>query len=392
MRVLYVSSVDISVPYGPGVNERGFIRDMVQKLGDEFQALIPKPLYTELNDMPRGPVNFTTYGLGSRSYRGFLEARTLGAVTACRMAKNFKPDFLAMRIGALPICELLVAKSLPGIPYALKTAGSGDMSRFYERNTGADILRSMDNKIRNRLINGAAQIDVVSSDQARSFVEHYPAVTGRVEVIPNGVDVELFNDEKRDESRTKFGWEKKDIVIGYVGGFPMYRGGREVIDLVSKFQDRDVYGVVVGDSGQAESCKLYAEKSGVADRMLITGQIDYLALPFIMSGLDVGISALRQNERHESEQKVRQYLATGAYVIGTQGSNDFLKGVEFASVVEDEDSDTLAQALKKFLNFHYKQRQGLRESARHFAHQKLATPRLNDIRMESWKKHCILDY
>ena len=49
--ILYISSVDVSIGNGPGVNEREFILALYRAIGDRAHFLIPRPADV-VADMP----------------------------------------------------------------------------------------------------------------------------------------------------------------------------------------------------------------------------------------------------------------------------------------------------------------------------------------------------
>ena len=42
-RILYTSFVDLSIPYGPGVNELVFIKDLLGRYQENLHVVIPRP-------------------------------------------------------------------------------------------------------------------------------------------------------------------------------------------------------------------------------------------------------------------------------------------------------------------------------------------------------------
>jgi hypothetical protein len=86
-----------------------------------------------------------------------------------------------------------------------------------------------------------------------------------------------------------------------------------------------------------------------------------------------------------SEQKVRQYLATGLCVVGTTGSNDFLRGRDFARIVETEDPEETVGAVASFFDRGRKELAALSKKARNFADSELSYSQRNERRIELWE-------
>ena len=387
-RILYTSFVDISIPYGPGINETGFLKDMLTRYGENLHAVIPRPSRGMPAELATLNSTYLTLSRSSRNPFGWFEARTVGAIPLWNAVRKFNPDLVVMRPGVLPIPQALIAL-LFKVPYVLKTAGDGRHAQFFKRNGIRRALKYFDQAILKYVFANARCIDVVSELQLRNLTSHYPWVGEHIYVIDNGADFESFDSAKYTDSKKSLGLDDASIVIGYVGNFPMRRGGKEVIDVVAALKsDSRVRGLVVGDSGEAELCREYARDRGVADLVVIYGEADYSIVPRLIAAIDCGLSILKLEERGASEQKVRQYLASGSCVVGTAGSNDFLRGYDFARVVETDESAEVIAAVTDIIAGGQPAIAELCRKARDFAGAGLTISSRNDRRLQYWAE-CI---
>lgn len=383
-RILYTTLVDLSLPYGPGVNERGFVRDMLARYGDRFHAVVPKPARGLPEELVGLSATLIPSGSSVRTAAGWAQANSLGTIAVPRAIRRFRPDLVVMRTGAFVIPHYRVSRTTC-LPYVVKTAGDVSFRAFYGRSRLRRRLRSLNDRMFERLLDGALCIDVVSSQQRDLVIQMHPDLESRVHVVENGVDLELFGTERRAASRQKLGFAASDLVVGYVGGLPMQRGGKEVVDVVAGLIERyRVRGLIVGDSGEADACRRYAESRSVSQDVVVYGEVDYGEVPDLMASMDVGISILRGRERENSEQKVRQYLATGLCVVGTAGSNDFLRGQDFARVVDGDHLEEIIDATTSLLDLGRDNLLRLGLTARRFAEANLSLARQNERRIELW--------
>jgi len=384
-----MSLVDISVPYGPGVNERGFIKDMARRFEENFKAAIPRPSMGLPLELRHTNISYLNYSKSSRNAFGWLELRLAGCLRMRSIIKTFQPDFIVMRVSALSLPQYFGA-ILTKIPFALKTAGAGRFESFYKVSIPRRIMAGSNEYIFRTLLNKSVLIDVVSDMQRISLITKYPQIKDKTCVVDNGVDFELFSSGNGVEKRNKLGIDYNHFVFGYVGGFPFSRGGKEVIDLIKYFKGSlPVMGLIVGDSGEAVKCKQYSLHLGVADLVTITGQVDYMEVPDLMNAIDIGLSILRPDKIHASEQKVRQYLAAGLSVIGTQGSNDFLRGYDFAQVVTGVDMQEIIKAASTLLA---EGRSGLKRRATHaknFIQKNHTIESKSNLRLKLWSEAII---
>ena len=143
---------------------------------------------------------------------------------------------------------------------------------------------------------------------------------GEVEVIPNGVDTELFK-PRMSVMRKRLGIDN-EFVLGYVGVL------REWVDLSIVFDAirtlDNVKLIIVGEEGLlAENIGL-AEKLGVKDKVIFVGTVQYERVPDFVSAMDACLIPFRKYEvTHEAVPlKLFEYLACAKPVISSR-----IKGV-----------------------------------------------------------------
>jgi glycosyltransferase involved in cell wall biosynthesis len=384
-RLLYSSTVDISISNGPGVNERGFIKDMGKRFNKNFKAVIPRPSKGLPEDLSKVNIGYLNYFRSSRNSAGWIETRLVGIFRLRLIISEFKPDFIVMRLGALCLPQYFAIQG-NSIPFALKT-NSDNFKSFYAVNSLRKISFGINEYLVKIMRKKATAIDVANNIQFNAINEKFPHIKNRLKIIENGVDIEMFSSIQGNRIRKKYKIAKDDIVIGYVGSFPMQRGGKEVIDLVYHLhQSFPIKGIIVGDSGEADDCRKYTNDFKISDLVTITGEIDYSEVPDIMSAMDIGLSILRPDKQYASEQKVRQYLASGLCVIGTKGSNDFLKGFNFARVVSGNDITEIIEATVSLIANDRNQLKYLGNRAKQFAKEKLSIESRNNYRLNLWNR------
>lgn len=382
-KLLYTSFVDVGVPYGPGVNELSFIRDMRRRLGDGFMAVIPTPQREDMVAEMRAAGAEFLCSASVRTVPGWVEARTLGFTRLQRVVRMFKPDLVVMRPGSFSFPQLWIKRV--GYPYVLKTAGDGNFDRFYQRGRLRRITAGHNERQFAELLAGCMCVDVVSEMQLSALESRYPEARGKAYHIDNGVDTEVFGAMDRNQARQALGFGADDVVIGYVGNFPERRGGREVVEAVSALRERfPVKGLIVGDSGEAEACRSLAARLGVSDRVNVVGEVEYARVPAFMAAMDVGFSIRRRAEQNCAELKVRQYLASGMCLVGTAGSNDFLIGQPFARIVDDESLGPISEACQELLSHGRGEIERLGVMARDYAVKNLSVEKINRQRMDLW--------
>lgn len=168
-----------------------------------------------------------------------------------------------------------------------------------------------------------------------SLKETYKIPEEHSELIPNGVDTELFkNDPNAKEELGLNGF-----IVGYVGVLRCWVDLRPVFEAL-KYLDNEIKLLVVGSEGNFQENKELAKKYGVADRVIFTGMVPYTQVPKYVSAMDVGIIPFASNEVSQNALPIKlfEYLACEKPVISSElgpVKSKFSEDVLFASSCED---------------------------------------------------------
>jgi len=143
----------------------------------------------------------------------------------------------------------------------------------------------------------------------------YNIPDGKCEVIPNGVDTELF----RNYGDTKEELGLEGFIVGYVGVL------REWVDLEPVFRalrdlNKEIKMVVVGKEGQFKENVELAKNCGVYDRVTFMGMVPYSQVPKYISAMDVCLIPFKRGAISENALplKLFEYMACEKPVISTE--------------------------------------------------------------------------
>ena len=143
----------------------------------------------------------------------------------------------------------------------------------------------------------------------------YTIPNAKCELIPNGVDTNLF----RNYGDTKEELGLEGFIIGYVGVL------REWVDLEQVFMalrdlDEGINMVVVGKEGQFKENVDLAKRYGVSDRVTFTGMVPYSQVPKYISAMDVCVIPFRSNaiSANALPLKLFEYMACEKPVISSK--------------------------------------------------------------------------
>ena len=189
--ILYISSVDISVGDGPGVNEREFILALYGTIKERSHFLIPEPL-ERLPDLPT-----SVYSLSSshqhHSPRRYLAHSMSTIRLADRILSKRQFDLLVFRLDLLPIAPLTITRK-HAIPFALKTLGQGQMKVIAERIKWplGQALGRVNQWLVKQMVKNAIAADTVSNWQQEYLQRTIKAEPGKIVNIDNAVNTHRF--------------------------------------------------------------------------------------------------------------------------------------------------------------------------------------------------------
>jgi glycosyltransferase involved in cell wall biosynthesis len=155
---------------------------------------------------------------------------------------------------------------------------------------------------------------------AKTLQDNYSIPDEKFELIPNGVNAELFRKVKSD-LREWLGLEDC-FVLGYVGVL------REWVDLTPVYQAirnlEDVKLLIVGEEGMLKENREIVRRYGVEDKVIFAGTVPYTKVPEYISAMDVCLIPFKHNaiSQNAVPLKLFEYMACEKSVISTR-----LKGV-----------------------------------------------------------------
>lgn len=384
-RILYISSVDVSIGNGPGVNEREFILALHRAIGDRAHFLIPQPA-DAVHDLPIGAC---TFSLPHRRHNPrYFPGHVLSQIRlANEILSRQEFDLLLFRLDVLPVAPLYITKKHQ-IPYALKTLGQGLMKALGERGRWlGKSLMGINRWLVIQLVTNALAADSVSVMQVEYLQRILGADPNKIVWIDNAVNTNRFFTSSTAEARRELGLTKFDPIVGYVGTRPWERGGMQLIEttppLLSKYPNLGL--VILGDGEGLDDLKKRAHELQVENQCLFTGYVPFHKVPLYVNSLDVGVSiSLRSDRRAASELKVRQYLACGKPVVISPGSNDFVAIENLGSIVQPTNLETIATELDRWLSLMADERSEFARKATEYVDDNLSIETAVAKRFELW--------
>jgi glycosyltransferase involved in cell wall biosynthesis len=183
----------------------------------------------------------------------------------------------------------------------------------------------------------------------RLLRDRFNVPEGLVHPLPDCVDLcrfdpDRFTPEAKTALRRQLGIPDGRPVVAYLGLLANYQGTDHLIQAAARLKRRgeEIHFLIMGFPGVSYYSSL-AQHLDVADRVTLTGAVNYDLAPFYLSLGDVTVSAKMSNS--EGSGKVLNYMAMGQPVVvyDSPVHREYL--AEWGVYVPPADIDGLAEAI-----------------------------------------------
>lgn len=387
-KILYVTSYDVTVVNGPGVNEREFVGALHRRLGDRAHFVLPRPRNPEVEIPPatftRG---FDTYSAGPYLLNEFSQMRVAGRLLATR-----EYDLVVFRLGLLPLSATWLTTRYR-VPYAVKTLSIGVFDGFRMQSGLMGLvgpaLAPLNEVLFRRILRKAVAVDTCTDADVAYFSQRFSLPLSQLRKVENATNTERFRPGDKLEARRLIGLERFDPLVGYVGGRPEMRGAVQLLEiaprLFQEFPDAGI--VVVGDGKAMPELRARAAELEQPDRFVFTGLVPYEEVHHYINALDVGVAfELKENIERigNSCQKVYQYVSCGIPVVAAPGGNEFLIEERLGSIVESDDYVSVYDAVAAWLRRAETREHSYRSRAADYASTALSVDGRMEERLRFW--------
>jgi D-inositol-3-phosphate glycosyltransferase len=199
------------------------------------------------------------------------------------------------------------------------------------------------------LAGDASRLLVTSARERENLVRYCDAAPEQIEVVPCGVDLDLFHPKPRASSRKRIGAGTNGTLLLYVGRFAPEKGLARLIQALAKpMPIRDLRLIVVGGDGPRDPAwQRMVELSracGVADRVEFRGRVEQAELPWYYSAADL----LSVPSSYESfGMAALEALACGVPVASTRvgAMEELLQDPQNGRLAQDFSPEAMARAI-----------------------------------------------
>ncbi len=215
----------------------------------------------------------------------------------------------------------------------------------------------------------ARRIICVSEPAKEHLVTIWGVNPDKIQVMPNGVDVELFG-ARHDarKARAALGLDREQIIC-FVGSFQLWHGLDLLVESFSQVHRDfpDTLLLLVGDGPARSAVEKSAVNHGVSRAVKITGLIPQAQVPMILAAVDIAVLPYPQlpGEIWFSPLKLYEYMAAGKAIVASRSGQiaEVIQDGRTGLLVKPGDAGELARAICRLL-IYPEERRTLGENAR----------------------------
>jgi glycosyltransferase involved in cell wall biosynthesis len=201
----------------------------------------------------------------------------------------------------------------------------------------------------------AHKVLCVSEPAKSHLVEVWGVDAGKIVVMPNGVDTQLFRPQNDTQTvRASLGLDGQPVV-SFVGSFQLWHGIEQLVESFARVLHEVPQArlLLVGDGPARPNVEDAVRRLGLASNVTITGLVPQAKIPEILAAVDVAVIPYPRlpKELWFSPLKLYEYMAAGKAIVAsasgqiTEVVQDGINGL----LVSPGDVDEFAQAIARLL-------------------------------------------
>jgi len=199
------------------------------------------------------------------------------------------------------------------------------------------------NKIFQGVVN---RITAVCEFSKRALVENDGFDAGKIQIVPNGIDVVNFRAAKESKQvRLDIGLKADDFVVGYVGRLHPEKNPQLIIKALPQILkvNKNVKALIVGDGELRSELVNLGKELNVSERTLFLGE--RYDIPDLLGAMDVFVMPSRSEA---ASVTILEAMAVGKPVIATNvgGNPELVEDKKTGVLIDDNSGSALADAVK----------------------------------------------
>ena len=186
---------------------------------------------------------------------------------------------------------------------------------IYEKSTGIkSIQRKVEKIINSKTLRTANKVLVSNNNTAEVIVNEYGVTPEKISIVPNGVDLSLFNGSRK----------KNPKKVVFAGAMYYHRGLDVLLEAIPKIIRKipDAKFILLGSGNELEKLKEIVLEKNLESSVEFKGWIDRENIPQNISDASIGIGPLRLTDvtSRALPIKVLEYMAVSLPIVAQKGT------------------------------------------------------------------------
>ena len=201
----------------------------------------------------------------------------------------------------------------------------------------------------------AQQVIAVTPQSKEVLVAEYGIETGKIAVIPDGANTDLFKPMDTNQARRQLNLSGADYFVTFAGILAAWQGVEYLIRSVPYILEEcpESKFVIVGDGPMKQGLIKLAKEVGASDRVAFTGRVPYDKVPLYINASNTCVAPFirERNEKIGVESlKIYEYAACGKAIVTSKLPGlEFIEQHKLGILVEPDSPQELAKAIIKLL-------------------------------------------
>jgi glycosyltransferase involved in cell wall biosynthesis len=197
----------------------------------------------------------------------------------------------------------------------------------------------------------ATSIVTISKYSVEKIQQHYNVNPEKVQIVPNGVDAEVFKPSNDQEAlKQQFNFGKGPLVL-FVGNLIPRKGLFFLVDCAKRIakQQPNIKFLIAGEGPLKSQLTKFIQEKSLSDNFNFLGKVDEKVLPLLYNCSDVFVlPSIQEGQGIVLLEAQASGKPVVAFDIG--GVNEVVKNQETGLMVNLGDSDALAEALIRLID------------------------------------------
>ncbi|MBV1730469.1 MAG: glycosyltransferase family 4 protein, partial [Methanobacterium sp.] len=196
---------------------------------------------------------------------------------------------------------------------------------------------------------------IVINDVLKDFVMDLGSDPEKTYVEKAGIDFNRFDSKITGESvRKKYGIQKEDNVLLFVGWLYNFSGLQEVVREVCKLKDKytNIKFMIVGEGDALKELKAIVNRYDIHENVILTGKQPYESIPQFIAAADICLLPSHNNDIMKDIVPIKfyEYMAMGKPVISTKLPGVIREFGDNGIIYADTPKDVLKTAIQLLKN------------------------------------------